>query len=102
MDKDDNFRHFVDDSYAELVVSDAEVLDRAAAALQGRAAAMAVRGRDDRDVVEFDGAIGAQADELDAVATHRDDMPSGSTARDRPASPGRLHLHHEIRVTCGS
>src|SRR5204863_486851 len=36
LDKDDNFRHFVDDSYAEVVAADADVFERLRAALGGR------------------------------------------------------------------
>jgi len=36
LDKDDNFRHFVDDSYADVVVADAAVMPRLRAALEGR------------------------------------------------------------------
>jgi acyl-CoA synthetase (AMP-forming)/AMP-acid ligase II len=35
LDKDDNFRHFVDDSYADVVVADAAVMPRLRAALEG-------------------------------------------------------------------
>ncbi len=60
-----------------------------------------VRGRDGAGVVEFDEAMAAQADELDAVATHRDDMAfwlysSGSTGKPK----GVVHLQHDIEVTC--
>jgi benzoate-CoA ligase family protein len=101
MDKDDNFRHFVDDSYADLVVTDAGALDRLTAALEGRPVRWLVRGGEGGDVVEFDEAMGAQGDELDAVVTHRDDMAfwlysSGSTGKPK----GVVHLHHDIEVTC--
>ena len=36
LDKDDNFRHFVDDSYAAVTVTDAAVLDRIRGALGDR------------------------------------------------------------------
>src|SRR5438270_11330293 len=71
LDKDDNFRHFVDDSYAELVIADAAALDRLMGALSGRLVRWLVRGRDDAGVVEFDAAMRAQPDELAAVPTHR-------------------------------
>src|SRR3954452_13846053 len=36
LDKDDNFRHFVDDSYARVVVADARMMPRLRDALAGR------------------------------------------------------------------
>jgi benzoate-CoA ligase family protein len=101
LDKDDNFRHFVDDSYAEVVVADAGVLDRLTAALDGRSLRWLVRGREGAGIVELDAALAAQSDELDAAATHRDDMAfwlysSGSTGKPK----GVVHLHHDIEVTC--
>jgi benzoate-CoA ligase family protein len=101
LDKDDNFRHFVDDSYAEVVVTDAGVLDRLRGALGDRPVRWLVRGRDDRGVTELDAALGAQPDELDAAPTHRDDMAfwlysSGSTGKPK----GVVHLQHDIGVTC--
>jgi benzoate-CoA ligase family protein len=101
LDKDDNFRHFLDDSYAEVVVADAGVLDRLRAALADRPVRWLVRGRDDGGATELDAALAAQPDELDAVATHRDDMAfwlysSGSTGKPK----GVVHLHHDIAFTC--
>jgi benzoate-CoA ligase family protein len=101
LDKDDNFRHFVDDSYAEVVVADAGVLDRVRGALGDRPVRWLVRGRDDAGVTELDAALAAQPDELDAAPTHRDDMAfwlysSGSTGKPK----GVVHLQHDIGVTC--
>jgi benzoate-CoA ligase len=101
LDKDDNFRHFVDDSYAEVVVADPVVLDRLMAALSGRQVRWLCRGRDDAGVIELDEALRGQSDELDAAPTHRDDMAfwlysSGSTGKPK----GVVHLHHDIEVTC--
>ena len=52
-------------------------------------------------VVEFDQAVGAQPEELDPAATHRDDVAfwlysSGSTGKPK----GVVHLQHDIGVTC--
>ena len=101
LDKDDNFRHFVDDSYAEVVVTDAGVLDRLRGALGHRPVRWLVRGRDDAGVTELDAGMAAQSDELDAAPTHRDDMAfwlysSGSTGKPK----GVVHLQHDIGVTC--
>jgi benzoate-CoA ligase len=103
LDKDDNFRHFIDDSYAELVVTDASALERVSAACQERRLRWLVRGGEGDQVVELDAAMRAQSDELDAVATHPDDMAfwlysSGSTGRPK----GVVHLQHDIGVTCES
>ena len=101
LDKDDNFRHFVDDSYAEVVVTDAGVLDRLRGALGDRPVRWLVRGRDGAGVTDLDTALAAQSDELDAAPTHRDDMAfwlysSGSTGKPK----GVVHLQHDIAVTC--
>ncbi len=101
LDKDDNFRHFVDDSSAEVVVTDSGVLDRLRAAVGDRPVRWLVRGRDDAGVTELDAAMAAQPDELDATPTHRDDIAfwlysSGSTGKPK----GVVHLQHDIGVTC--
>jgi benzoate-CoA ligase family protein len=101
LDKDDNFRHFVDDSSAEVVVTDVGVLDRLRAALGDRPVRWLVRGRDDAGVTELGAAMAAQPDELDAAPTHRDDAAfwlysSGSTGKPK----GVVHLQHDIAVTC--
>ncbi len=100
LDKDDNFRHYVEDSYADLVVTDAVTLDRLEGALAGRDLQFLVRGGSGANVVELDEALSAQSDELDAVTTHHDDMAfwlysSGSTGKPK----GVVHLHHDIGVT---
>jgi benzoate-CoA ligase family protein len=95
-----NFRHFIDDSYAEVVVCDAEILPKLRAALVGGDVRFLARGADD-GAVELDGALTAQADELDAVPTHREDMAfwlytSGSTGKPK----GVVHVHASMEVTC--
>jgi acyl-coenzyme A synthetase/AMP-(fatty) acid ligase len=101
LDRDDNFRHFVDDSYAEVVVTDAAVLDRLATALGRRPVRWLVTNRQGQGVVEFEEAMRSQPDELEPADTHRDDMgfwlySSGSTGRPK----GVVHLQHDIEVTC--
>ena len=101
LDKEDNFRHFVDDSYAALVVTDAGLLDRLRAALAGRPVRFLVRGRGEAGAVELDEALAAQPDELEAAPTHRDDVAfwlysSGSTGKPK----GVVHLQHDLGVTC--
>jgi benzoate-CoA ligase len=101
LDSAENFRHFIADSYAEVVVTDRQLLERLAAALDNSRLRYLVRGRDGSGVIEFDDAMEHQADELEAAATHRDDVAfwlysSGSTGKPK----GVVHLHHDIAVTC--
>jgi benzoate-CoA ligase len=97
-----NFRHFVEDSYAEVVVTDAPTLPRLQEALAGHDELRFVtRGGAGAGVTELDGGLAAQSDELDPAPTHRDDpgfwlYSSGSTGRPK----GVVHLHHDIQVTC--
>ena len=101
LDKDDNFRHFVDDAYAEVVVTDAPLLERLQRALGPRRIRWLARDGDGPDVVELGAALAAQRDELDPAPTHPDDMAfwlysSGSTGKPK----GVVHLHHDMAVTC--
>jgi benzoate-CoA ligase family protein len=95
-----NFRHFVEDSYAQVAVCDAQILSQLRAALAGVDVRFLARGTDD-GATELDGALAAQSDELDAVDTHRDDMAfwlytSGSTGKPK----GVVHMHRSMEVTC--
>jgi benzoate-CoA ligase len=95
-----NFRHFIDDSYAAVVVCDGEILPKLQAALGGTDVRFLARGADD-GAVELDAALAAQADELDAVSTHPEDMAfwlytSGSTGKPK----GVVHVHASMGVTC--
>ncbi len=101
LDRDENFRHFVADSYAEVVVTDAQLSERLAGVLRDPGLRYLVRGGEGRGVIELDGALAAQSDELEPLATHSDDMAfwlysSGSTGKPK----GVVHLHHDIGVTC--
>ncbi len=101
LDKDENFRHFVADSYAEVIVTDRQLLGRLASVLGDPRIRYLVRGGEGSGVIEFDDAVGRQDDELEAVATHPDDVAfwlysSGSTGKPK----GVVHLHHDIGVTC--
>src|SRR3954447_5342961 len=102
LDKADNFRHYIEDSYATVVLTDAPTLPRLREALGDEPLTYVVKGGDG-DVVELDAGLAAQEEELDPAPTHRDDMAfwlysSGSTGKPK----GVVHLHHDIEVTCES
>lgn len=95
-----NFRHFVEDSYAEVVVCDAGLLALLQEALTGCDVRFLARGAAD-GAVELDTALAAQEDELAVLAMHPDDMAfwlytSGSTGKPK----GVVHVHRTIEVTC--
>ena len=93
-----NFRHFIEDSYAEVVVCDEAVLEKLQAALPDHDVRFLVNGAGE-GATGLETALAAQDDELDAVATHPDDMAfwlytSGSTGKPK----GAVHLHHSFEV----
>jgi benzoate-CoA ligase len=101
LDKADNYRHYVGDSYARVVVTDADRLADLQEVLADEELLYVVSGGSGPGVVELDAALAAQDESLAAVATHRDDMAfwlysSGSTGKPK----GVVHLHHDIAVTC--
>jgi benzoate-CoA ligase family protein len=103
LDKADNFRHYVEDSYAQVVLTDAATLPRLRETLAGEVLQFVVRGAGEPGVVELDEALAAQPDELSPASTHRDDMAfwlysSGSTGKPK----GVVHLQHDIEITCES
>jgi benzoate-CoA ligase len=102
LDKADNFRHFVEDSYARVVVGEAALIPllREVAAGDGSVTFVSANGPAD-GAIDLAEALAAQSDELAPAPTHRDDMAfwlysSGSTGRPK----GVVHLHHDIEVTC--
>jgi benzoate-CoA ligase family protein len=101
LDTPDHFRHFVEDSYAEVIVCDAACLTILQSALEGHDLRYLTRGAHQDGVIELDSALAAQDEELTTVVTHRDDMAfwlysSGSTGKPK----GVVHLHRSIEVTC--
>jgi benzoate-CoA ligase family protein len=102
LDKAENFRHYVEDSYATVVCTDASSVERLRSVLGGTGVRFVARGAPESDdVVELDAALAAAGDELTPAATHRDDMAfwlysSGSTGKPK----GVVHLHHDIQFTC--
>jgi benzoate-CoA ligase family protein len=98
----ENFRHFIEDSYAEIVVCDADLLASLRVALEGLDVHFVARGARE-GAVELDAALAAQEDELSPLAMHPDDMAfwlytSGSTGRPK----GVVHRHQDMEVTCES
>ena len=103
LDRDENFRHYVADSSARVVCTDAGSLARLRGVLGGHHVLFVARGASGDDVVELDAGLAEQDAELTPADTHRDDMAfwlysSGSTGKPK----GVVHLHHDIEVTCES
>src|ERR687885_827724 len=101
LDRADNFRHFVDDSYARVFVADPGCVPMLREALERRDVTfLSARGPAD-GAIDLEAELAKQHDELPPAPTHRDDMAfwlysSGSTGRPK----GVVHLHHDIEVTC--
>jgi benzoate-CoA ligase family protein len=101
LDKADNFRHFVDDSYARVVVADAGCVPMLREALAGRDLTFVSACGQAEGAIDLEAELAKQHDELPPAPTHRDDMAfwlysSGSTGRPK----GVVHLHHDIEITC--
>jgi benzoate-CoA ligase family protein len=101
LDKPDNFRHFVDDSYARVVVADEGIVPRLREALEGRDLTFVSARGPVEGAIDLEAELAKQHDELAPAPTHRDDMAfwlysSGSTGRPK----GVVHLHHDIEITC--
>ncbi len=99
-EKPEHFCHFIEDSYARLVVCDEQMLATLQSALAAQDVRFLARGAS-HGAIELDAALAAQEDELEVLATHRDDMAfwlytSGSTGKPK----GVVHLHHDMQVTC--
>lgn len=97
--RSDDFRYFMADSYATVVVADAAVLDdvRPHTEALGITLVTSGAGGGDRAIDDW---IAAGVDHVDAVDTHPDDMAfwlysSGSTGRPK----GVVHTHKDIAFT---
>jgi benzoate-CoA ligase family protein len=100
LERVENFRHFVEDSYAEVVVCEQAILATMQLALDGCHVRFVTPGGGE-GAVDLDEALADHDDELSPVPTHPDDVAlwlytSGSTGRPK----GVVHLHKSIEVTC--
>ena len=102
MDRPDNYAYYLDDSYANVLVVEAALLDKLEPAIAGRPSLhVLVANGDERDHTSFDDAVSHQPGELLAAAgTHADDMAfwlysSGSTGRPK----GVVHTQRDIGAT---
>jgi len=101
--KAEDYRFFVEDSRARVVVADLMHLEKVAEGLEGveeRPLVVPVGGGEG-DGPSFEELLGGGEDELSPARTHRDDpafwlYSSGSTGKPK----GAVHLHHDIIYTC--
>lgn len=101
----EEYRYFLEDSYAQVVVADEAALPKAQEALRGRKGvrliAFAADPPEEGEAFRLEELLEAHAGELSPADTHRDDMAfwlysSGSTGRPK----GVVHLQHDIPYTC--
>jgi benzoate-CoA ligase family protein len=103
LDRDENFAHYVQDTYTRLIACDAAVVGRLRAALGERELTYLVAGEaaPAPGIVALSDALAAAGDEADPTPVHRDDVAfwlysSGSTGKPK----GVVHLQHDIEYTC--
>lgn len=99
----DDYRFFVEDTYARAVVAEPGYLEKLAQALEGMADPPTVitTGKDAGMGLRLDDLLAEHRGDLPLAATHRDDIAlilysGGSTGRPK----GIVHLHHDIPYTC--
>src|SRR5688572_23478648 len=99
----DDYRFFVEDTYARLVVAEPGYLDKLTQAVEGLAepATIVVTGDAPDGTMRLDDLLAAHGGELTPADTHRDDLAlmlysGGSTGRPK----GIVHLHHDVPYTC--
>jgi benzoate-CoA ligase len=101
--KASDYRFFLEDSYARVVITDISYLDKLSQALDGYDEEVSVIVADDAAPKAYSMAelLAAHYGELPAAGVHRDDMAfwlysSGSTGKPK----GVVHLHQNIPATC--
>jgi benzoate-CoA ligase family protein len=99
----DDYRFFVDDTYARAVVAEPTYLEKLTQALQGlpQLPTVMATGDGSTSARRLADLLAEHAGELPAADTHRDDVAlmlysGGSTGRPK----GVVHLHHDIPSTC--
>jgi benzoate-CoA ligase len=99
----DDYRFFVEDTYARAVAAEPGYLEKLAQALEGMADPPTVisTGKDAGTGLRLDDLLAEHRGDLPLAATHRDDIAlilysGGSTGRPK----GIVHLHHDIPYTC--
>jgi benzoate-CoA ligase len=107
--KASDFRFFLEDSYAQVVITEATYLDKLSQALDGYEEPVSVIVADDspvelgRKAYSLPELLTAHRGEIAVASAHRDDMAfwlysSGSTGKPK----GVVHLHQDIPATCES
>jgi benzoate-CoA ligase len=98
-----DFRFFLQDSEAEVVITDEVFLPKVVAAVSGSPVTVSVisTGHAEPGVLSMADLLQAESGELPVAATHRDDMAfwlysSGSTGKPKAV----VHLQHDIPWTC--
>ncbi len=99
----DDYRFFVEDTYARAVVAAPAYLEKLAQALEDlpEPPAVVAAGEAPASVHRLDDLLAAHRGELPSADTHRDDVAfmlysGGSTGRPK----GVVHLHHDVPYTC--
>jgi benzoate-CoA ligase len=98
-----NFRHYIADSHAPVVIAEGSVMERAQEALAGQRPqpTLVVANGAAEGAESLDALLEAHPGELSPADTHRDDMAfwlfsGGSTGPPK----GVVHLQHDIPYTC--
>ncbi|WP_084584820.1 benzoate-CoA ligase family protein [Thermus tengchongensis] len=105
--RSEEYRFFLEDSYARAVVADEGSLPRVAEAVQGSKTIHIIACESSKaierelEILQMENLLEAHRGDLPPADTHRDDMAfwlysSGSTGRPK----GVVHLQHDIPYTC--